>query len=88
MAGDLREARLDSLAAIATTTLGEAQRAFTHLDLVLVQTREDILRSTEALREGADHMNEFSRLIAEDPSRILRGGRAEEIDAPWRSKEP
>lgn len=85
---DLREAHLDSLSVVAATTLSEARRAFTHLDLMLVQSREDILRSTESLREGADHMNEFSRLIAENPSRILRGGGEEEIEAPWRSEQP
>ncbi len=84
---DLDAANLDSLAGVATTALSEAERAFTHLDLVLVQSREDILRSTESLREGADHMNEFARLIAEDPSRILRGTSELEIDAPW-EEEP
>lgn len=83
---DLEAAALDSLAAGTTKTLAEAERAFTHLDLVLVQSREDILRSTESLREGADHMNEFARLIAEDPSRILRGTSDGEIDAPWREE--
>ena len=83
---DLEAAALDSLAAGTTKTLAEAERAFTRLDLVLVQSREDILRSTESLREGADHMNEFARLIAEDPSRILRGTSDGEIDAPWREE--
>jgi ABC-type transporter Mla subunit MlaD len=85
--GDLRAAHLDSLAAAAEKTFVDAGQAFTRMDLLLLQSREDILRATESLRESADHMNEFSRRIAEDPSRILRRGGEEEIDAPWEADQ-
>ena len=87
VSSDLRAAHLDSLGLAAKKTLVDAGAAFTHMDLLLLQSREDILRATESLRESADHMNEFSRRISEDPSRILRGGREQEIDAPWEADQ-
>lgn len=58
--------------------LQQARTTFTHIDLTLLKGRHDILTSLEVMRESLDSFNEFTRLIAEDPSLLLRGKRAEE----------
>jgi len=58
--------------------LQQARTTFTHIDLTLLKGRHDILTSLEVMRESLDSFNEFTRLIAEDPSLLLRGKRTEE----------
>lgn len=88
VSAQIEGANVDSLAWVAANAFREAERAFTHMDLIVVQSREDLLRSAESLREAADNMNEFTRLISENPARILRGSSPEEIDAPWSLEVP
>jgi len=38
-------------------------------------TRSDFVRSLKTLQQTADYLNEFSRLISEDPSVLVRGAR-------------
>lgn len=42
------------------------------MDLVLMRSREDIHASLRYLTEAAENFRDFSRLIREDPSRLLR----------------
>ena len=77
---DLREADLGRLARELTDAARQANVTFTRADLTLVKSREDILQSLESLREGMEYFNEFTRLIAENPSLILRGTRQAEIE--------
>jgi phospholipid/cholesterol/gamma-HCH transport system substrate-binding protein len=42
------------------------------LDLVVMRSREDVQASLRFLTETAENMRDFSRLIREDPSRLLR----------------
>jgi len=58
--------------------LQQARTTFTHIDLTLLKGRHDILTSLEVMRESLDSFNEFTRLIAEDPSLLLRGKRVGE----------
>lgn len=60
-------------------TLEQARITFNHLDLTLLKGRHDLLVSLEILRESLDSFNEFSRMISEDPSILLRGTREGEI---------
>ncbi|MDP8240162.1 MAG: MlaD family protein [Candidatus Hatepunaea meridiana] len=59
--------------------LTQARNTFTHLDLTLLKGRHDILTSLEIMRESLDSFNEFTRLISEDPSLLLRGTQAQEV---------
>jgi phospholipid/cholesterol/gamma-HCH transport system substrate-binding protein len=43
------------------------------LDLVVTRSREDVLASMRFLTETIENMRDFSRLIREDPSRLLKG---------------
>ena len=46
----------------------------------LLKSRHDILSSTEILRESLEYFNEFTRLISENPSLLLRSSPQEEIE--------
>ncbi len=59
--------------------LNQARNTFTHIDLTLLKGRHDILTSLEIMRESLDSFNEFTRLISEDPSLLLRGTKVEEV---------
>ncbi len=78
-AADLQAAELGRLAVELREALTQARNTFTHFDLTLLKGRHDILTSLEVMREGLDSFNEFTRLIAEDPSLLLRGKRVEEV---------
>ncbi|MCK4546236.1 MAG: MCE family protein [Candidatus Eisenbacteria sp.] len=80
VSGDLSEADFGALAADLSEAARQANLTFTRLDLTVLKGRQDILQSLESLREGMEYFNEFARLIAENPSLILRGKKAEEIE--------
>jgi len=76
---DLEQANLSELIAKLATAVDQTNKTFTHLDLTLLKSRHDILSSTEILRESLEYFNEFTRLISENPSLLLRSSQREEI---------
>lgn len=76
---EIRAAQIGTAVSELRDALTQARTAFTHIDLTLLKGRHDILSSLEVMRESLDSFNEFTRLIAEDPSLLLRGKRAEEV---------
>ena len=76
---DLEQANLSELIAKLATAVDQTNRTFTHLDLTLMKSRHDILSSTEILRESLEYFNEFTRLISENPSLLLRSSQRQEI---------
>lgn len=76
----LQEADLSGAIRKLAQTLEQARTTFSHFDLTVLKGRHDLLVSLEVLRESLDSISEFSRLISEDPSLILRGRREKEID--------
>ncbi len=60
-------------------TLEQIETTFTHFDLTLIKGRQDLLTSLEVMRESLEFFNEFTRIIAEDPSLLLRGTAVPEI---------
>ena len=76
---DLEQAKLSDLIAKLGLAIEQTNRTFTHLDLTLMKSRHDILSSTEILRESLEYFNEFTRLISENPSLLLRSSQREEI---------
>jgi len=79
VAEDLSEAEIRTLAADLSEAARQANLTFTRVDLTLLKSRQDILQSLESLREGMEYFNEFARLIAENPSLLLRAKPQEEI---------
>jgi ABC-type transporter Mla subunit MlaD len=76
---ELRQANLSDLIAKLVATVEQTNRTFTHLDLTILKSRHDILSSAEILRESLEYFNEFTRLISENPSLLLRSSQQEEI---------
>ncbi len=76
---ELAEAKLAELIKKMATTIDQTNRTFTHLDLTLMKSRHDILSSTELLRESLEYFNDFTRLISENPSLLLRSSPQQEI---------
>jgi len=76
---DLEQANLSELIAKLALAVDQTNKTFTHLDLTLLKSRHDILSSTEILRESLEYFNEFTRLISENPSLLLRSSQREEI---------
>ena len=79
VSGDLAQANLAEVIKKMETALDQTNRTFTHLDLTLMKSRHDILSSAELLRESLEYFNEFTRLISENPSLLLRSSPQEEI---------
>jgi len=76
---ELQQANLSELITKLATAVDQTNKTFTHLDLTLLKSRHDILSSTEILRESLEYFNEFTRLISENPSLLLRSSQREEI---------
>jgi phospholipid/cholesterol/gamma-HCH transport system substrate-binding protein len=76
---ELQQANLSDLIAKLAAAVEQTNRTFTHLDLTLLKSRHDILSSTEILRESLEYFNEFTRLISENPSLLLRSSQRGEI---------
>lgn len=69
---------LDTVSTQAVVALDEFNRAVTRIDLTVVEGREELLRSITLLKETIQYLDEFARLISEDPSLIIRGRGSEE----------
>lgn len=76
---ELQQANLANLINKLTNAIEQTDKTFTHLDLTILKSRHDILSSTEILRESLEYFNEFTRLISENPSLLLRSSQQEEI---------
>ena len=79
ISSELARADLAELITKMGTAIDQTNRTFTHLDLTLMKSRNDILSSTELLRESLEYFNEFTRLISENPSLLLRSSPQQEI---------
>lgn len=79
VSADLEKAKLSELIAKLSKTVEQTEQTFTHLDLTLLKSRHDILSSTEILRESLEYFNEFTRIISENPSLLLRSTPQKEI---------
>ena len=77
---EIKEAKISELIAKLTKAVEQTDKTFTHLDLTLLKSRHDILSSTEILRESLENFNEFTRMISENPSLLLRSGQQPEIE--------
>ena len=56
-----------------TETLKRADRLILDLDLLVTAGRQDFTMMLAQLREATEDLREFSRIIAQDPSLLLRG---------------
>ncbi len=77
---EIKEAKISELIAKLTKAVEQTDKTFTHLDLTLLKSRHDILSSAEILRESLENFNEFTRMISENPSLLLRSSQQPEIE--------
>lgn len=79
ISSDLAQANLTDVINKMAAALDQTNRTFTHLDLTILKSRHDILSSMELMKESMEYFNEFTRLISENPSLLLRSSPQDEI---------
>src|SRR5687767_1907379 len=55
------------------TALNEVTKLLGEMDLAVRASREDFVMNLKAIRQASEDLREFSRIIAQDPSVLLRG---------------
>ena len=70
---DLNQADIADLLSNINQTVREIDKTFTHIDMTVLKGRKDLIRSLELMKHSLQNLNEFSRMLTEDPSIILRG---------------
>ena len=76
---DLGDQQLGKTLKALNDLIANADRTFTHLDLTLLKSRTDIIRSFEELRESLENLKEATAAVREDPSVLLRRSSREEL---------
>lgn len=76
----VKQIRLDSLSDNLNQVLMSSDHALNNLNSILLSNRQDLSRSIALLKETLDNLDEFSRLISEDPSILIRGKKLPEIN--------
>jgi AraC family transcriptional regulator len=79
ISSDIEQANVSDVITNLAVAIEQTNRTFTHLDLTILKSRHDILSSAEILRESLEYFNEFTRLISENPSLLLRSSPQAEI---------
>ncbi len=77
---NLKEADLVELIVQLNQTLDRTNNMLAQVDKNFASNYEDVVETITAARETIDNLNQFSRLISEDPSILVRGGKPK--DAP------
>ena len=62
-----------------SAAIAQTRKTVTHADLTLLKGRQDLLSSIETLKEAMENINEFSRIISENPSVLLYRSQQKEI---------
>jgi len=76
----LEASHVDSLAFHLDRFLMNADRSVTLANSTFLNSRHDIIRSVALLKETLENLNEFSKLISDDPSILIRGKKMNEIN--------
>ncbi len=76
----LKNAELLKLVQEGVMTLERTNSLLKDSEITFSKSRSDLVATIESLREAVDFLNQFSRLVSEDPSVIVRGSRPK--DAP------
>jgi ABC-type transporter Mla subunit MlaD len=69
---DLAETDIPATMKELHETIAQVNQTFMHVDLMVIRSRRDILRTFETMKEAADNFEEFTRLLSEEPSLMLR----------------
>jgi len=71
--GTLKEAQLIELVQELNKAIVQTNSVLKEVDITLAKSRSDFGYSVEALRESAEYLNQFARMLTEDPSILIRG---------------
>lgn len=77
---ELKQAELVRLFREINKTLEQTNNMLSDVEISFAKSRSDLVYAIESFKETADNLNQFSRLISEDPSILIRG--SEPKDAP------
>lgn len=69
----LKQAELVQLVNELNTALEHTNNMLREVEITFSKSRTDLSYSIAALRESAEYLNQFSRMITEDPSILVRG---------------
>jgi phospholipid/cholesterol/gamma-HCH transport system substrate-binding protein len=69
----IKKADLVRLMQEMNTTLERSNRMIRDLETAFTKSRADILSTIESLKETSDNLNQFTRVLSEDPSVLVRG---------------
>ncbi|MFW6362316.1 MAG: MlaD family protein [Spirochaeta sp.] len=72
ISGILAEVPLGDLTEEVAVLLEQFSDTFNRMDMTIIQSSRDVLRSMEILNEILEDLSDFSRLISEDPSSLIR----------------
>ena len=70
---ELKEAELVRLFQEINTTLEQTNNMLKDVEISFAKSRTDLVYTIERLKETVDYLNQFARLISEDPSVLVRG---------------
>ena len=76
----LKEAELVQLFQEINTTLEKTNNMLRDVEISFAKSRTDLVYTIERLKETSDNLTQFSRMISEEPSILIRGVKPE--DAP------
>jgi phospholipid/cholesterol/gamma-HCH transport system substrate-binding protein len=75
VSGDLAAVDLTALMNDLNKTILEAQSTIQDIDITVLNSRQDVWDTIDSLKETIEYLNEFSRMISEDPTLLLRARR-------------
>lgn len=75
ISADLAAADLSTLIQDLNATILEAKSTIQDVDITVLNSRQDLWDTIESLKETIEYLNEFSRMISEDPTLLLRSRR-------------
>lgn len=70
---NLSKVDIEKLVENLNATVAQAKQTIQRIDLTVVRSQEDIVSAMETLRETIEYLQEFARLISEEPSILYRG---------------
>ncbi len=77
---ELKQAELVQLFKEINITLAQTNNMLQDVEISFAKSRTDLVYTIERMRDTVDYLNQFARLISEDPSVLVRG--AEPKNAP------
>lgn len=76
----IKKADLVALMQELNITLERSNRMIRDMETSFTKSKADILSTIESLKETSDYLNQFTRMLSEDPSVLVRGSKPK--DAP------